>query len=327
MKRYFLIDFENVADAGLNGFFELTTEDTVDLFYTQKNNRINIDFFKAFLDRRPDAAIRLRKVAAGNQALDLQLASFLGSLIAGADGPCEYCIISKDKGFGCLPSFWENQRNAGIVRQAGSIREALAEQRVQTQPQQQQQTKPAPAPEQPAAEEKPAEPAAQAAPAEEKAPEQASRSAPAVDAEPKPAQPEAAPQQPKQNTRQRKKPAQQRRAAAQKPQPEQPAPAADAEPKPAQPAPAAAETKQPAAEAEKPKQSPQQPNEKTVLNVKVQQALSKAKMDTQIISQTASLIAKTFGDPKIKQVVYRTLIKRHGQKQGLEVYNLVKPML
>ena len=81
-----------------------------------------------------------------------------------------------------------------------------------------------------------------------------------------------------------------------------------------------------APEAEKPKNAAQ-PNEKTVLNVKVQQALSKAKMDTQIINQTASLIAKTFGDPKIKQTVYRALIKRHGQKQGLEVYNLVKPFL
>ena len=50
-------------------------------------------------------------------------------------------------------------------------------------------------------------------------------------------------------------------------------------------------------------------------------------MDTQIINQTASLIAKAFGDPKIKQTVYRALIKRHGQKLGLEVYNLVKPFL
>ena len=123
----------------------------------------------------------------------------------------------------------------------------------------------------------------------------------------------------------------QRKPAPQKPQPELKTPALPApetvEPKPAMPAPAAEAKIQPAPEAEKPKQAPQQPNEKTVLNVKVQQALSKAKMDTQIISQTASLIAKTFGDPKIKQVVYRTLIKRHGQKQGLEVYNLVKPML
>ena len=82
----------------------------------------------------------------------------------------------------------------------------------------------------------------------------------------------------------------------------------------------------PAPEPDKPKAAAQ-PNEKTVLNVKVQQALSKAKMDTQIINQTASLIAKAFGDPKIKQTVYRALIKRHGQKLGLEVYNLVKPFL
>ena len=126
MKRYFLIDFENVADAGLNGFFDLTAEDTVDIFYTQKNNRVSMDFFKSYLERGCAAALCLRKVAAGNQALDLQLASFLGSLIAGSREGCEYCIISKDKGFSCLPAFWENQKGRGAVRQAGSIREALA---------------------------------------------------------------------------------------------------------------------------------------------------------------------------------------------------------
>ena len=117
MKRYFLIDFENVADAGLNGFFELTAEDTVDIFYTQKNNRVSMDFFKSYLERGCAAALCLRKVAAGNQALDLQLASFLGSLIAGSREGCEYCIISKDKGFACLPAFWENQKGSGAVRQ------------------------------------------------------------------------------------------------------------------------------------------------------------------------------------------------------------------
>ena len=79
-------------------------------------------------------------------------------------------------------------------------------------------------------------------------------------------------------------------------------------------------------EPEKP-QPAGQPNEKSVLNSRVQQVLSKAKLDNQIINQTASLIAKSCGDPKIKQTVYRALIKRHGQKQGLEVYNLVKPLL
>ncbi len=94
--RYFLVDFENVADTGMNGFFDLTAEDTVDVFYTQKNNRISMDFFTSFLEREHAATLHLRKVASGNQALDLQLASYLGSLIAGGREGCEYCIISKD---------------------------------------------------------------------------------------------------------------------------------------------------------------------------------------------------------------------------------------
>ena len=258
MKRYFLIDFENVADAGLNGFFELTAEDTVDIFYTQKNNRVSMDFFKSYLERGCAAALCLRKVAAGNQALDLQLASFLGSLIAGSREGCEYCIISKDKGFACLPAFWENQKGSGAVRQAGSIREAIAG-----------RTDPAAAPH------------AASVPdpvIEAKAPEQAPEAE-----KPKPAAPETEP-------------------------------------------PKAVRDQPAAAEAEKAKPAAQ-PNEKTVLNVRVQQVLSKAKCDTQVISQTASTIAKAFGEQRIKQIVYRDLIKRYGQKQGLEVYNLVKPLL
>ncbi len=103
---------------------------------------------------------------------------------------------------------------------------------------------------------------------------------------------------------------------AEKPKPDEP----EAEPpKAVRPQPAAAD-------AEKGKPTAQ-PNEKTVLNVRVQQVLSKAKCDTQVISQTASTIAKAFGEQRIKQIVYRDLIKRYGQKQGLEVYNLVKPLL
>ncbi len=285
MKRYFLVDFENVADAGLNGFFELTAEDTVDVFYTQKNNRISMDFFTSFLERGSAAALSLRKVAAGNQALDLQLASFLGSLIAGSREECEYCIISKDKGFSCLPAFWDNQKGSGLVRQAGSIREALSGNAREPQPQ--PQPKPAVQPQpKPVIQPRP-QPAA-VRPAAESA-----KPAAAEEEKPAPAAPE-----------------------------EKPAAAVPEE----KPAPEGEKALPAAPEAEKPKQAAQ-PNEKTVLNVRVQQALSKAKCDTQVISQTASLIAKAYGDPKIKQLVYRDLIKRYGQKQGLEVYNLVKPLL
>ena len=303
MKRYFLVDFENVADAGLNGFFDLTAEDTVDIFYTQKNNRISMDFFTVFLERGSAAALCLRKVAAGNQALDLQLASFLGSLIAASDEECEYCIISKDKGFACLPAFWENQKGGGSVRQAGSIREALSPRAQQLVP----PAAPAAAPKAPAV----PTPRTPAVPTP-RAPVVPAVKAPAVPAAKAPAAPAKTTEAPADAAKGPAAPADAEKPEA--PEPEKPK------------APVPADAEKPAADAEKTK-SAAQPNEKTVLNVKVQQALSKAKCDTQIISQTASLIAKAFGDPKIKQIVYRDLIKLYGQKQGLEVYNLVKPVL
>jgi len=126
MKHYFLLDFENVSDAGLAGFFDLTPSDTVYLFYTQKSNRISIDFATALLERTDHAEVRFIKVASGNQALDLQLASFLGSLIAGRKEECDYWIISRDKGFACLSSFWTNQSGLARLTQAASIQDALS---------------------------------------------------------------------------------------------------------------------------------------------------------------------------------------------------------
>ena len=121
-------------------------------------------------------------------------------------------------------------------------------------------------------------------------------------------------------------------------------------PAPAQPEPAQTQPEQPQKQPEQPQKQPEQvqqpqkqqqnrpkpqqpkgpqnqPNEKQILNTRVQQALSKAKFETQIISHCASLVAKTFGDPKVRQKVYLDLIKEYGQKKGLEVYQIVKPLL
>ncbi len=96
--------------------------------------------------------------------------------------------------------------------------------------------------------------------------------------------------------------------------PEQPA-----EKKPEQPA-----EKKPEQPTEK---KPQPGRDKHALNTGVQQALSKAKYENTIISAVASLVTKSYGDKKIRQTVYRELIKLYGQKQGLELYTLVKPLL
>lgn len=309
MKHFFLVDFENVSDAGLEGFFDLTAEDTVYLFYSPKANRISIDFFKALLEQRNAAAIHFVKVATGNQALDLQLASFLGHLISENPSGCSFCIISKDKGFSCLPLFWAGRGGPIDLRQAWSIAEASSRMRSDALRQAARQaaaSKPAPVsektePELEKSADTPAAPAEQPSETPAEAPAEAPEQPSEAPAEEAPA-PAAVSEKPAEEKPE--KPVEALVVVPEKP--------AEKPPRPAKPA--AAKT-------------PPVLSGKNDLNNKVQMVLSKAKYDTKIISHVASLISKTYGDKKIKQIVYRDLLKTYGQKQGLEIYNLVKPLL
>ena len=96
-----------------------------------------------------------------------------------------------------------------------------------------------------------------------------------------------------------------------------------AEVKPAKaPAKKAASPKKPAAPSEN-----QAGKVKNTFNVSIQQALSKAKYDTHVIGFVSSAASKAYGDTKIRQTVYRQIIKQYGQKQGLAIYNEIKPLL
>lgn len=258
MRRFFLVDYENVSDGGLAGFFDLTENDTVALFYTQNANKISIDFFQSALVRQQAAAIAFIKVLPGNQALDLQLASYLGALMASAEGDCAFYIVSKDKGYQCLMPFWKGQRGEIPLYQVRSVAEALTvTDNAPVKPKKAAKPVPAPAP----------VPAPQA--------EEAT-------AEPVPAQET----------------------------PESPVPVKSV-PKKAVKAHSVS-----AASANK-----------VAMNTKVQQVLSKAKYESPVIAYMASLVTKNVGDSKIKQTVYRSTIAQFGQKKGLEIYNLVKPLL
>ena len=125
MRRFFLVDYENVSDGGLHGFFDLTGDDTVALFYTQNANKISIDFFEIAMRSDKAADIAFIKVNPGNQALDLQLASYLGALMASAEDDCAFYIVSKDKGFQCLIPFWSAHHGGTPLYQVRSIQEAI----------------------------------------------------------------------------------------------------------------------------------------------------------------------------------------------------------
>lgn len=100
---FYLIDFENVGEAGFNGIEKLQKEDTVIVFYSKNScKKISIDIFGRNVHH---AEIRFIKAEVGTKnALDFQLVSYLGCLIQDRE---EYHIISKDNGYSPLVPFWK----------------------------------------------------------------------------------------------------------------------------------------------------------------------------------------------------------------------------
>lgn len=135
INRYFLIDYENVGERGLEGFFRLSEADRVLLFYTEKANRIGLDFLQNLLRSVTKAELLFCKVPFGNQALDLQLASFLGGIAVHANKGDFLAIISKDKGYSCLPPFWQNQESKARICLADSIESAMRKDKDESSPQ------------------------------------------------------------------------------------------------------------------------------------------------------------------------------------------------
>lgn len=79
---YYLIDFENVKSRGMEGVELLTEEDTVCIFYSDNADSMTFDLHRKLNETK--ANIIYHKVAVGTKnALDFQLATYLGYLICG----------------------------------------------------------------------------------------------------------------------------------------------------------------------------------------------------------------------------------------------------
>ena len=107
----FLVDFENVTSAGLAGIDKLTERDTVYIFYTQSAASLSFDAHRNIM--ASGAEIKYISVTAGaKNALDFQLASFLGYLAAVSDER-KFFIVSADNGYLAVKSFWEKTMGLG----------------------------------------------------------------------------------------------------------------------------------------------------------------------------------------------------------------------
>ncbi len=121
----YLVDFENVNSAGLSGIQKLTKEDKVYIFYTV--NAASLSFTAHLNLLSCPAEVIYYYVASGTKnALDFQLASFLGYLISKGEEK-NFCIISNDRGYEHVKNFWEkNGLASGIsVSGAPSVNRAL----------------------------------------------------------------------------------------------------------------------------------------------------------------------------------------------------------
>lgn len=95
--RLFLIDYENVNAAGLHGIGQADRSDRIILFYSHAANTLSFEI----MDEMMDAGILPERVClerTGKNALDFQLVTFLGYLIA-KEKADSYYIISRDSGF------------------------------------------------------------------------------------------------------------------------------------------------------------------------------------------------------------------------------------
>lgn len=100
----YMIDYENVKTGGLNGISRLTAEDRVIIFYSENANRLTFDLHRRLMEC--PAKIEYREVTVGgHNALDFQLVTYLGYLIA-QDPTGQYLIISYDRGFEYVVNFW-----------------------------------------------------------------------------------------------------------------------------------------------------------------------------------------------------------------------------
>lgn len=108
----YLIDYENTKN--LLGINCLSADDCVVIFYSQKANSLSFDIHKEIISSQ--AKIEYKYVDVGSQnALDFQLSSYLGYVIKQNEGTeCKIYIVSKDKGFAFVSSFWGKEKSLDI---------------------------------------------------------------------------------------------------------------------------------------------------------------------------------------------------------------------
>ena len=123
--RLFLIDYENVNAAGLHGIGQVSRNDRIILFYSHAANTLSFEI----MDEMLEAGIMPERICLeqpGKNALDFQLVTFLGYMIA-KNKADEYYIISKDAGYQSAIAFCKEYLGVRVQLRS-SVRAAIGKQ-------------------------------------------------------------------------------------------------------------------------------------------------------------------------------------------------------
>lgn len=104
MNRHYLVDYENVYEHGLSGIGELPEDDRVYIFHTSGKDKISLSVMNGL-----QARLTAFSVPAGDQSLDMNLASYLGFLLGRETDPDDrYFIVSRDADYYSVALTWNN---------------------------------------------------------------------------------------------------------------------------------------------------------------------------------------------------------------------------
>ncbi|MCC8050116.1 MAG: PIN domain-containing protein [Clostridiales bacterium] len=100
----FLVDYENVREAGLDGVEHLYDTDAITIFYSAVCEKISKRFMGFILQSGCSfQVVRLKRT--GKNALDFYIVSMIGALF-GAGFAGKVVVVSKDKGYAAMKDYW-----------------------------------------------------------------------------------------------------------------------------------------------------------------------------------------------------------------------------
>ena len=285
----YLIDYENVNTDGLNGISRLSAEDTVIIFYSENADRMTFGLHRRLNESK--ATIDIRKVdVGGSNALDFQLGTYLGYLIA-LNRDEQYCIVSNDRGYNHVANFWGKQKvKVQVISEISSVKAEqarLEQQRAAQQRAEQQRAE--------QARQKAEQVKTEQAKAEAPKPEQAKAEEPKAETEP------LCPEAPKQEP-----------VPVPQPEPAQPEP---------QEEPAPQEQTAPAPRAERSSRPRRKPAPK------VEKPVPPALSEILPVPEEAALVEGFIEKYKTKQGLNNALVRKFGNTRGGELYQKLKPLI